>query len=229
MGGVLEEAAARLNEVSADEADQYINWFNLCTRDIGISFPNAPFFFSSADRSLSASVRGYQNLPSDFDKMIGITIPTKDVKLKYLPPEEFDIIQPSATETGIPMVYTLRGAAVSTMVEYYPVPNAVMVANYKYRKMDAGTSAQSAAILIPLKYSELYVHFINTKGLRRREDHDQANIIESQYENLKQLMISDFKRMTEEPWRIKSVRELQGSNKTYSNEIVDIFWGQNNN
>ena len=73
VGGILEEAAIRLNEVSADEENYYLNWVNLCTKDIALSFPTAPFNYTSADRTLSASTRQYTNLPSDFEKMITIT------------------------------------------------------------------------------------------------------------------------------------------------------------
>lgn len=230
VGGIIEEAATRLNEVSADEQDVYLTWLNFSLRDIAIDFPNAPFLFASADRTLSAGIRQYTNLPSNYDRMVNVTYPTGDVKLKYLTEEEFAVVQPSAAETGTPMVYTIHGAVdmANSQLEFYPVPGSAITINYKYRFMPAVVSATSVVPQIPLKYYELPVLYIEMKGLRRREDYSQADATEVKYETLKDKMKSDFKRRTEEPWRIKSIREFTQANRVYGNEIVDLFWGDNN-
>jgi len=230
VGNIMEEAATRLNEVSADESDVYSNWVNLCTRDIQLSFPQAPFLYASADRTLSASTRQYTNLPSDFEKMITIVYPAGDVKMKYLTEEEFTALQPSASETGTPSVFTIHGAeaAANQQVEFYPVPGSALTVNYQYRRLLTDVSAQSAAPPIPIKWRELYVLYLEKMGLRRREDYTQAELVEAKYEQMKQQMIDDFKRRTEEPWRIKSIREFTQSNRQYGDEIVDLFWGNDN-
>ena len=95
LGSIMEEVATRLNETYTDEETSYRTWVNLCTNDIAASFPNAPFNYVSADRTLSASVRHYTNFPSDFDRMINVTYPGGDIKLTYLTTEEFNAVQPS--------------------------------------------------------------------------------------------------------------------------------------
>lgn len=228
MAGVIEQVATNVNEVSADEEAVYTAWGNECTRDIARAFPNAPFNYVSADRTLSAGTRHYTNFPSDFDRLINVTIPEKDVKLKSLTEEEFNAIQPSATEQGIPTVYTLHGATATenTQIEFYPVPGAGYTTNYEYRKLPTTVSAISADIPVPIKYADLYIDYVQMKALRRREDYDQAAIIEARYEASKQAMLADFKRRTEEPWRIKSIREFTPDNQKYSDEIVNLFWNQ---
>lgn len=229
IGGVYEEVASRLNEVYTDEEDSYNIWANLCTKDIAITFPNAPFNYVSADRTLSANVRHYTNMPLDFEKMIDVTYPGGDTKLKYLSEEEFDAIQPSATETGTPTVYTIHGATqtANSQIEFFPVPNGSIDLVYKCRKLPTTVSAFSAQLvsLIPPKYNELYVLHLQKEGYYKREDDVRGDKKRDDYELLKQRMINDFKRVTEEPWRIKSVREFQAANKVYSDEIVNMFWG----
>lgn len=227
LGGVIEEAATRLNEVSADEEAVYKNWFNACTRDLHTSFPNAPTWYASADRTLSSGTRHYTNFPSDLDHLIAVTFPAADVKLKFLTEEEFAAVQPSAAETGNPVVYTLHGASdpANTQIEFYPaIGSDTVTVNYQYRIQPPTVSTVSAAIPIYVKYGELYVRFIEMMGLRRREDYAQADAIEAKYETLKQRWIADFKRRTEEPWRIKSVREFTQANRSYGDEIVNLFW-----
>lgn len=230
VGCVFEEVAARLNETYTDEETRYRTWVNLCTYDIATSFPNAPFNYVSADRTLSANTRQYTNLPTDFDRMINVVYPGGDIKLTYLTTEEFNAVQPSATETGSPTVYTLHGATnpANTQIEFYPVPSTDLTVNYEYRKLPTTVSSFSTVMttIVPPKYNELYVLFTQMQGLRRREEHAAADKIEVRYEVKKQQMISNFSRMVEEPMRIKSVREFTSSNKTYGDEIVNMFWGQ---
>ena len=223
---VYDELASRLHEVSADEDVFYRTGINLCTRDIAISFPNAPFYYVSTDRTLSSGTRLYTNLPTDYEKMINVVIPINDNKLKYLTEEEFDAIQPSASETGSPTVYTLHGSLTtgSTQIEFYPVPGTAITLNYQYRSLPIFTSATSASLQIPSKYAELYVLYGEMRGRRRNEEFQEALLVEQKYEALKQQMMMDFKRMTEEPWRIKSIREFTPNNRTYGDEIVDLFW-----
>ncbi|HDY68445.1 hypothetical protein LCGC14_2229520 [marine sediment metagenome] len=230
QGGVMEEVASRLNENYTTEEANYNSWFNMCTNDIARTFPNAPFNYVSADRTLSAGTRHYTNMPSDFEKMIDVTYPAGDVKLKNLSEEEFDALQPSATETGTPTVYVLHGASetADTQIEFFPVPNASITLNYKCRKLPATVSTFSAQLIsvIPPKYNELYVLFVQKEGYYKREDTVQGDRRRAEYETMKQVMINDFKRLTEEPWRIKSIREFQAINKNYSDEIVNLFWGE---
>jgi len=227
VNDVFDELADRLHEVSADEANSYRTGINLCTRDIAISFPNAPFNYVSADRTLSSGTRLYVNFPSDFDRLINVVDPTNDTKLKFLPEDQFNQIQPSASEQGNPTIYTLHGATdtANTQIEFYPVPGSSITVNYQYRKLPVTVSTASAALPIPNKYVELYNLFGEARGRRRNEEFQEASIIEAKYEQEKQKMISDFKRMTEESWSTKSIREFTKSNLRHSDDIVNLFWG----
>lgn len=228
IGGIIEEAANRLNEVSADKAEQYLSWINICTRDVALSFPNAPFLYASADRTLSAGTRHYTNLPTDFEKIITISDPANSNKLKYLTEEEFDLVVTSASDSGFPTIYTLHGAigTASAQLEFYPIPATGLTLNYQYRKLPQLISATSVSPQLPLKYYDLYVDYIVMNGMRRREDYAQADAVENKYEILKQKMIDDFKRVTEEPWRIKSVREFTAINQNSMDKVDNMFWGE---
>ena len=124
-GTIAEEIATRLGEVSADNENVYKTWINLGLRDIGNTVPNAPFLQASADVTLSSGTRIY-TLSAAVSKMNSVTLPAADITLTYLEPEQFDILQPSATEGGNPTVYTLRGIGNPLpTIEYYPQPGRV--------------------------------------------------------------------------------------------------------
>lgn len=124
---VMDELAARLNEVSADESQNYLTWINLCTKNVAQTYPNAPFTYVSADRTLSSGVRHYGNVFTDLDTLIDITDPVHQTKLKYMAEGEFDLAVPSATETGYPTIYTIHGGGDNFQMEFYPIPGSAIL------------------------------------------------------------------------------------------------------
>ena len=177
---------------------------------------------TSADRTLSSGTRIYA-LPSDWGKMNIVTYPAGDVTLTYLEPEQFDILQPSASEGGNPSVYTLRGAGnASPRIEFYPSIAAAITLHYDYQKVMTTISAFSAVPDIPERYNELLVLYGESRGLRRRGLRSDAAQVEQEYEVLKERMRQDLLSQTTGMKRIKNGREFSGRNY-FSDPIRNIF------
>lgn len=224
--GIREEIATRLNEAESDNTDIYTNWINLCLRDVANSFPKAPFLWASADRTLSSGTRQYNNLPSDFDKMNDVVIPSTSLKLSYLTNDEFDALQPSASQGGNPGVYTIRGQGNGNpLIEFYWVPGSSLTVHYDYQKNMDVVSAGSATPSIPVKYFELPILYGEKFGLRRKGRYEESGLVDQQYQQLKEMMIQDLVRITNENVRIKSVREFQRGTQIYDDPIRNIFHG----
>ena len=221
-GTIAEEIARRLNEVSADNEDAYKGWINLGLRDIGNTVPNAPFLQTSADVTLSSGTRIY-NLSATFSKMNSVTLPAADITLTYLEPEQFDILQPSATEGGNPTIYTLRGIGNPLpTIEYYPQPGSAVTMHFNFQKVLTTISAFSAIPELPERYFELLVLYGESRGLRRRGLRGDAAQVEQEYEVLKEKMRQDLLSQTTGMSRIKNGREFAGRNY-YSDPIRNIF------
>jgi hypothetical protein len=223
VSGIRIEIASRLNEEESDNTDQYTTWINLCLRDIENSFQEASFLQTSADRTLSSGTRVYTNLPTDFYKMNMITYPAGDTTLSYLTPEEFDILQPSATEGGNPNIYTIRGFGSTGRIEFYPVPTGGITLHYDYLKSMNVVSVASAVPEIPAKYLELPVLYGEMRGLRRRGRFNESQVVAAEYERLKERMRQDLMSQTSQNQRIRSIREYQTSNNVYDDPIKNIF------
>lgn len=204
VGGIQQELAIRLNEVSADEADVYLTWINTTTFDIGNSLDNPRWLEASSYLTTSAGTRNY-GLANDFSNMYSVKIPSQDIKLSYVPKEQFDALQPSATESGIPSIYTIY----QEDIEFYPSPNSTLNVEYRYAKGLDTVSAASAVLPIPENYAELYINKGVAYGLERRGDYGQAAILHKRYDALLDKMNQDLKSI--ESKRIKSVREFRRS------------------
>ena len=216
VSSIQKEIGIRLNEVSADEASVYLNWINLTTNDIGLSLTNNRYLEASAYDTTSSGTRTY-GLPSDFSAMYSVRIPAYDIKLTYVPKEQFDALQPSATESGIPTRYTIWDEE----IEFYPSPNGSLDIYYNYIKNLAAVSAGTSDIPVPDSYIELYINKGTQYGLERRGDYQQAAILEKRYDGLLQKMNEDVKSV--ESKRMKDVREFHRGNKS-SDPIVNQIW-----
>lgn len=224
VSGVRIEIASRLNEAEEDNTEQYTVWINMGIRDIARSIPNPSWFQTSADRTLSSGTRIY-SLPADFDRMNGVTYPAGDVKLTFLESEQFDILQPSATESGTPRLYTIRGLGnASPRIEFYPSPGGSYTLHYDYIKLPTTVSAASAVPDIPEKYLELLVLYGEASGLRRKGLRNDAAGVAGEYEALKNKMIQELNQQSNENPRIKSGREFMANNNDYGNPITNAFW-----
>lgn len=214
VGGIQQELAVRLNEVSADEADVYLTWINTTTFDIGNSLTNPRYLEASSYLTTSSGTRNY-SLASNFAQMYDMTIPGQSVKLSYVPKEQLDALRPSA-QTGVPTLYTIF----QENLELADTPNGSYDVYYRYAKTLDTVSAASAALPIPEAYAELYINKGVAYGLERRGDYQQAQILHKRYNDLLETMDQDMKSI--EAKRMKSVREFRN---TKSNDpIVNNIW-----
>lgn len=219
---IRDDIATRLNEVETDNSDRYTGYVNLCLRDIFREFPDSSILHTSADRTLSSGTRIY-SLPSDYDKFNNITYPAGNNVIRYLEPEQFDMVYPSA-QNGTPEHYTVRGNAVSSYVEYEPQPNADITVHYDYQKVIPTVSTGSATPQIPEKYYSLICDYGEAMGLKRRGEREDAASIMAQYESDKQKMIADLRARTTETQHMKQIRDFQAA-RVDTNPIVNIFNG----
>ena len=224
-GGIREEIAARLNELETDNTDIYTNWINLGLRDIALSFPNAPFLQTSADRTLSSGTRVYQSLVTNAERINTITVPSTQTKLQFFSPEEFDILNPSASQGGNPTIYTLRGYLPTGRFEFYPVPGSALDIHIDYEKTISSVSIAADTPEIPVKYYELLVLYGEKLGLRRQKRYDISKEVDQEYQVLKQKMMEDLIRQTSQMPRIKGVREFQLGNNITTDPISQQFFG----
>lgn len=214
VGGIQAELAVRLNEVSADEADTYLNWINLITQDISLNLTNPRYLEASAYLTTSSGTRNY-SLASDFSQMYDMTIPSQNVKLTFIPKEQYDTLITSNT-TGAPQIYTIYQEA----LELGPTPNSSLDIYYRYAKTLGAVSAASAALPIPEAYLEMYINRGVAYGLERRGDYSQAQVFHKRYNDLLDKMNSDMKSI--EAKRMKSIREFRG---THSNDpVINQIW-----
>ena len=227
--GIRDEIAARLNEIESDNTDIYTNWINLGLRDIAYSFPDAPFLQTSANFALTAGTRIYSNLVVSAEKINSVTLPQTQTKLLYLPPEQFDIWAPSASQGGTPTVYTIRGLASNGTWEFYPVPGSSYTVFVMYDKSIGTVSAAADVPAIPTKYFDLLATFGERMGLRRQKQYELSMLVEKDYEIMKQRMKEDLMRMSDQMPRVKSVREfVRAQGPITTDPISQAFFGGGN-
>ena len=217
---INEEIGRRLGEDYTTQEDVYITDINQCTLDVQNSYPKAGFLNVSSALSLVAGTAEYA-LGTDVAKIYGITIPSQNVKLTYLPPEQFDALDPDPTNTGIPTIYTIIGGG--SVLRVLPVPSTALTATQRYQKILGSVSASSSIPPLPARYNELYCLYGEMKGLRRQGRYTEADNIESKYENLKARMIDDFENMTAEATVIRQSRDFQGAYSDYGDPIKNIY------
>ena len=224
---IRDDIASRLGEAETDNTDVYTTWINAGIYDLHTSFPNAPYLQTSADRTLSSGTRVYTNLPTSFEKMNTVTYPAGEVKLVFLSPEEFDIANPSASDTGTPRVYTIRGQGSDARIEFFPVPAGSYTVHYDFQQELTTVSAGSSVPAIPLKYFDTLSLYGEWRGLRRRGNYVEAREVKQEYETLKERMIQDLMAQTTEAQRIRSVRDYNARSQRFSDPIVNMFFGDN--
>ena len=154
-----------------------------------------------------------------------VIYPAGDVKLTFIESEQFDILQPSATEGGTPTIYTLRGlGGGSPRIEFYPSPGGSYTLHYDYIKLPTTVSASSAVPDVPEKYLELLVLYGETQGLKRKGLRSDAAGVAGEYEALKEKMIGELTAQSNENPRIKDSREFMASRSDYGDPITNTFW-----
>ena len=224
-GGIQTEIAERLNETSSDSGvgDRYVNWINLGVQDLGSEFPIAPWLETSAVLTLAADTSRWQtsSIASNIAHIKNIRISTKNQKVKYIPKAEFDALDPKPDDIGTPTVFSVFNSE----VYFYPQPETDYGAQIDLVQTDVSVSAASAVPAIPLRYIELLCKYGHMKGLQRREDWNEAQIVEQQYELLKRKMKKDLLREVKTPVRFLSNREITTGRNRYNDEITNMFFG----
>lgn len=215
VGAVQQELAVRLNEVSADEADVYLTWINLTTQDIGNTLTNPRYLEASARITVSSGTRNYA-LSGNFQSMYDVSIPQYNTKVTYVPKEQFDALSPSATNGGIPTIYTIFQEG----IEFYPQPNASFDIYYRFTKSLPNLSASTSDLPIPTDFTELYVNKGVAYGLERRGDYANAQIFHKRYKDLLDKMNDNLKSI--ESKRMKNIREFRGGHT--NDPIANAIW-----
>jgi hypothetical protein len=225
--GIRDEIASRLNEIESDNFDIYTNWINLCFKDLSYSYPNAPWLQTSADRTLSSGTRIYPALLTNVERVNTVTLPSTATKLQFFSPEEFDILNASASQGGNPTYYTIRGLANTGWFEFYPVPGSSITLHFDYQIQSDSVSAGSATLPnIPPKYYDLFIFYGEKLGLRRQKRYDISKSVDEDYQKLKQMFWEDMIRQTSQMPRVKSVREFRyGGSQLPLDPIANQFFG----
>lgn len=223
VDGIRGEIGRRLNQVSADHLDKYLTWINLGLQDLGNQFPEAPWLETSAVLTLAASTRTWQvsSIASDVIYINDIRISAQNMRPIYVTREVMDTLDPQPDDSGIPRVYTVYNDEIT----FYPTPDSNYGAQVNYSKTAATVSASSATTEIPQRWLEALVHYSVVQGLYEREDYDLASVFEAKYRKMVDAMKQEMKRKSLESRRIIDVRELQGNQRLYNNEIAQMFYG----
>jgi len=222
--GLQEEIALRLNETktSANRADRYLNWINLAMQDIHTTFPRAPWLQTSGVSDLIAGDRELElsSWGTDVRGTLSLRISSQNRKLRYVPPETLDIMDPDPDDTGVPSVYTVY----DDKLILYPTADAGYEAQLKYYRDSVTMSAASAIPFVPLKYLEAVVYFGLSRGLYLREDYNEAAAMEQKYNDFVDRMRKDMERFDKGSQRFTTTRELQSTNMFYNDEISNQFF-----
>ena|SRR3990167_5054177 len=225
VGGIQNAISRRLNEVSADNADRYLDYINEGMRDIASMFPRAPWLQTSAVLTLAASNLRWQlsSIATNVRHIYGVAISAENVKLVGMKKEQFDTLDPQPDDMGIPRIFTVF----NDEIYFFPQPNSNYGAQVMYLKDIDSVSTSSAVPEIPSRYFEGLVQYGWIQGLYLREDYDLAAQIEAKYEVYKQQMKKEMKKIIQQSSRMFSVREFQSANSIYNDEITQSIWGNN--
>lgn len=214
---IATEIAARLNEDVSTEYDQYITDMNQCTRDVSLEYPDAPFLQTSGVIGLVAGTQVYAGQFSDIEKTYDVIVNSQ--KLSFIPQEQFDALNISATQLGTPTIYTILG---SSTFKFAPTPGTTVSGTVWYKKLLGTVSALSSTPPLPTKYNELYCLYGELKGLRRQQRYNEADDVEARYSALKEKMIEDLSNQTTDSIPIRSPRDFNGS-VNYGDPITNIY------
>jgi len=225
VGGIQNSISRRLNEVSADHGDRYLEYINLGMEDIAAEFPRAPWLQSSAVLTLAGNNLRWQlsSIATGVRQIYDVTISSQDAKLAFVRKDQFDAISPKPNDSGIPRIYTVF----NDEIYFHPTPTSDYGAQILYQKDVTSVSAASAVPEIPTQYLEGIVLYGWTQGLYVREDFDLAAQVEQKFAFYKARMKKQLKKVSLESQRMLSVRDIQAGNAVYNDEITQAIWGAN--
>lgn len=105
------------------------------------------------------------DLPSDIDgyKILSLKQTTNDLKLYFIPQEEFDRLYPDPTEhTGNPVCYTLFANA----IRLYPTPSSAIQITIRYVKTITALTDAAVSGDIPAKWDDVVLEGILAKAYK---------------------------------------------------------------
>jgi len=221
VGGLQHDIGRKLGEVSANNADKYLDWINEGMDDLAARFPRATWLETSAVLTLGAASRKYQtsSINASILHVHDIGISAETVKLKYLDKDTFDALDPKPDDSGTPTVYTIY----NDEIEFYPVPNSNYGAQVNFSVGATSVSAASATPDVPRRFLKALTFYSWMQGLYTREDFNEAQVVEAKYEAEVQKIKQTLKQKSLEAKRMISVREIQGGNRLYGDEISRAF------
>lgn len=223
VGGIQSEIARRLNEISADHADKYLDWINLAQEDMTAEFPRAPWLETSAVLAMASGANKWQlsSIDSNLRQIYDVRISAHDAKPAFVPQETFNAMDPKPSDTGVPSIYSVY----NDEIYFYPVPTDTYGAQIDYQSDIVTVSAASAVPGIPTQFLEGVILYSWAQGLYVREDYQQAQMIEQKYQRYLAKMKRDLKQRVLEARKMISIREIQAANKVYNDEITQMFFG----
>lgn len=217
------QLARKLQEVSADEADKYLDYINEGQQDIATYFPDAPWLQASAVLTLANGTNRWQlsSINSSIRQIYDVSISAQNTKLQFVDPETFDDLTQQSGDTGIPSVYTVYNSE----IVFHPIPDNDYGAQVKYGKNITTVSAASATFDFPKRFMEGIILYGWAQGLYDREDYEYAPLVEQKYQAWIARVKKELRKVVLGKKRMLGVREIQETNRVYNNEASQMFFG----
>ena len=143
-----------------------LDWLNRIVKDISAMQESYHWRWLEKTSTFNtvASQLSY-DLPSDIDgyKVLSLKQTTTDVKLYYIPQEEFNRLYPDPTQhTGNTICYTLYANA----IRLYPTPSGAIEMTMRFVKTITALADGSGVTDIPAKYDEIVLHGAMSKAYK---------------------------------------------------------------
>ncbi len=223
VGGVMVQIARKLQEVSADEGDKYLDYINTGMQDLANYFPDAPWLQASAVLTLANGSDRWQlsSINSSIRQVYDVGISAQNVKLSFLDPETFDDLTQQSGDTGVPTVFTVYNSE----IRFHPIPDNNYGAQVKFGKNVTTVSAASATFDFPKLFVEGVTLYCWAQGLYDREDYEYAPLVEQKYQAWIAKVKKELRKVVLGKKRMIGVREIQATNRVYNNEVSQMFFG----
>jgi hypothetical protein len=149
----------------------------------GTSDANATYSIYKDEYSLAATA----------EKIVNITLPSKNYRLANVGRTEFDTSLPSPKSEGAPDFWVDAGTDSNNylLIQLSPIPDDDYVVYYWYRKRLTDLSADADVSLIPTKYHKL-LYLGGCAQTYEQDENPIANNYWTQYENMIEEMKSDL-------------------------------------
>jgi hypothetical protein len=187
---IIAAVRERLDDPTFDNVKitRWANWviYDICSRT------NFPFLENSTTVSTIVSTQDYTlaSIAADLNKVKSVIDTTNERELTYVKPEELDskYKDMSNDTTGQPIYWTVYGDT----LRVYPLPDDVYTLQVRYKANPTELTVASDTAIIPEVYSETVILGIYQKSLEWNDDFDYSVVIEKQYEQKVNKMVSDY-------------------------------------